>query len=93
MPDEVVFLVTPSKADRFCSWLIAMGGWAPSSPIESPVVHRLIRTQNPENEFGIPRQDLVVTTKEGSRMYSIRREFGPLFQSWLAYDNAQYKEP
>lgn len=93
MQDEVVFTVTPSKADRFCSWLIAMGGWAPSNLVEAPAVHRLIRTQNPDNKVGIPRQDVVVTMKEGSRMFTIRREFEALYQAWLTYDKAQYQEP
>lgn len=91
MHNEVSFSVTSVKADRFCAWLVGLGGWAATSPVEHPIIHRLIRIQNPENTVGIPRQDLVVSQKEGSSFFEIRREFHPLFQAWLAYDICQYK--
>ena len=89
MTEELSFKVSPVKADAFCSWLIGLGGWAPSNPVEEPVVHRLLRIQNPENTVGIPRQDVVVYRAEDSRFFQIRREFWPLFQAWLAYDQSR----
>lgn len=84
MDSEPTFTVARTVADRFCSWLVALGGWAPSSPVERPIIHRLIRTQNPENKFNIPRQDLVVT-EEGA-LCSIGRRYRPLFEAFQRYE-------
>lgn len=81
---EPVFFTERASADLFCAWLIALGGWAASSPVEDPVIHRLIRTMNPENKAGIPRMDLVVQ-KEDDGSCTIRNEFRPLFDAWSAF--------
>lgn len=93
MHDEVSFSITAAKADRFCAWLVGLGGWAATSPVEHPVIHRLIRIQNPDNKVGIPRQDVVVSQKESSKFFEVRREFEPLYKAWLAYDECQYRGP
>lgn len=90
--NEPTFPVSRDLADRFCSWLVGLGGWAASSHVEPPVIHRLLRTANPDNRIGIPRMDLVVTAAEdGPKEVSIRREFHPLFLAFHAYDQCQYK--
>lgn len=93
-PDpEVSFKMTAVKAERFCSWLIGIGGWAASNLVEYPIIHRLIRTHNPDNTVGIPRQDLVVTAVDGSKFFQIRHEFMPLFEAWQVYDRVHKEEP
>lgn len=87
LDEELTFTVTRRVADRFCTWLIAMGGWAASSPVESPVLHRLIRTAVPDSRSGIPRADVVVMADE-TALAKISRRFRPIFDAFQTYESA-----
>lgn len=89
--DSTNFGLSPEQAERFCNWLIGMGGWAPVNPLEPPAIHRLMRIQNPDNKVGIPRHDLIVSPSDSPKDVLVRREFYPLFLAFHAYDQCQYK--
>lgn len=82
IPEDNLMNVSRRYADLFADWLIALGGWAPVSGVERPIIHRLIRTHNPENKWGIPRRDLVISEGPSHDTAQFSREFEALFKAW-----------